>query len=228
MGSKKKKDRDEKDHLAPTDWMLGNALCDEEDRGCVLVACAKAERELTILLAKYFRKHGHASEKKIGQLVDSAGNPQALLGSGWAKANIALAIGIISPDIYSLFDGLRELRNDVAHHDGQIALTHKAVESFRSQLKDALNTAELNTWLDNNRNGKPLFGYPASKFSEPRITFMHACIYLIAALYECRIKIEPPGYPTGTFVASWLDGDKACMSFIPVMLHDQDSDPPQQ
>jgi hypothetical protein len=212
MGSKKPKEKKVKDHLGKEEWAIGNALCSEEDRGCVLVACAFAERELEGVLATFFNEVGNAPTKLINQALNSKSD-RALFSSGWAKATCARLIGAIGDEAYALFNLLRELRNDFAHHGGCVSLTEKAVAPLLDFLGEP-QREDLSELLERHKEGKSIYGHPAAKFTEQRIGFMVACIFLYALLYQHRISRRPPDYPTGVLVANYQEDGQHHMSFI--------------
>jgi hypothetical protein len=231
MPSKKNRKKPEKDHLAPTDWFIGNALCNEEDRGCVLVACAQVERELRHLMSAYFVKHGNAAKEKIRAVLDSDNkNPQALLSSGWSKSMMALLVGAISQETFALYDCLRQLRNDCAHHEGRATLTDKAVAPL-VDLLDPVHRTDVDNAIEKKRRGETTFGHPADKFSEARLAFMTACIHLQFQIFVARMTINPPEYKTGMMIAKWEEGGKHCLNMItlsPAPKTGEESALPQQ
>jgi len=209
MGRKKPKT---KDHLAKEEWAIGNALCCEEDRGCVLVACAFAERELGLILGKYFATRDNPPAKLIEEALDHR-SERALFSTGWAKATCARLVGAIGDEAYALFNLVRELRNDFAHHGGRVSLTENAVAPLLAFLGEP-QREDLAEILTRHRAGKSIYGHDAAKFSEQRIGFMITCVYLYSLLFAHRISLDPPNYNTSVLVANWEEDGEHHMSFV--------------
>ena len=190
MASKKKR---EKDHLLRSRAIsIAHQMHEAGDpRSCVLVGCAMAEVEFEALLRFHFAKVSEATSDQIRNVLDSDNkNPQALLSSGWARATAALVCGAIDRNTYDLYNEIRKLRNDYAHHPGPIRLPDKLIEPMAALL-NRQERESLDGVMGQLRDNEPLWGYiHKPKISTAHLGFIQCCLLLLGRLYFRRVDLE--------------------------------------
>ena len=161
--------------------LIGNALANEHERGCVLVGGAYVEYRLEQLL----RVRLAATPGVDGELIKTAiGGPddsQALLFSGWAKASVLHLFGVIDREWYKIYNEIRKLRNHFAHTAGEVRLDDESMENLVGTLgteRLALIQRYISQYTNDRENSMWTGFAPSQEFSSHRLTFMHSCLML--------------------------------------------------
>lgn len=167
----------------PTALIL-ESLAAEDDRGCVLVGCARIEYSLEQLLREYMLDcvpTNTGIEKLQNKVFRGSEEGPGILGSGYARATIAYLLGLIEERTYKLYNFIRWLRQDCAHHPGQVELSDSSIKNLLELfLEDAFGKEHLQETENYN-----IFGLrqKAGEFSLARRQFMTICMTV-----DCQIQ----------------------------------------
>ena len=109
------------------------SLCQESDRGCVIVGAAFLEEELRELLRSQFLASPDALHELLDNVLDGKHSSDRFGTAGWAIRK-AVSLGLIKAKVGEAMRKLCEIRNQVAHrsHSGQI--TPNDVQSLQAKL----------------------------------------------------------------------------------------------
>jgi hypothetical protein len=122
------------DSRSPPKTLMMNALAEEGDRGCVLVGCAFIEYATEKLLRAHFQKvaidPARWLDKQLDKVFRGDEKRNALLGTGWAKTEMALLLGLVDRATAQLCDEIRILRNNCAHYPGEVSLNSKVLKDL--------------------------------------------------------------------------------------------------
>lgn len=189
----------------PTDYIC-NSLVSGDDRGCVLIGESMIAYALENLLKLYFSNchrdaDGNVPEwvpKLVRDLLHGAGDKPALLSSTWAKAQLALGLGLLSSDQVSICTKIRHLRLTCAHHPGEVVLS---ADSMKPLLKLHSQTAHAGDieWSENEAVAGRFYSWGIrhknGELSLERRQFMHICVALYGdiVLKTQRINPDPNG-----------------------------------
>ena len=124
-------DWDESDPLPEKVTGIFRTLCDETDRGAVLVAAALLDEDLEDLLRAKCTKNVAVVKRAIDPLLKSSTAP---LRSSWAKAALAYALGLIAENLFLALGDIRKLRNAFAHSTGPVSLSEATVRTIVNRL----------------------------------------------------------------------------------------------
>jgi len=105
----------ERPDVAPLFADLHSTMLQESDRGAVLVGAATVDAYLAELFRSVATKR--MSQKRLRRLLN-----HGPLSSLSARAEVALAVDLISRSLHRSIDLLRRLRNDAAHSHGSFRL----------------------------------------------------------------------------------------------------------
>lgn len=148
------------------------ALCEESDRGCVLVAHGFAEEALGHLIWASLRQRSVLSENILVGLFRSTG----MLYTFSNRAKLAAALGLIDANVYSALVELNDLRVHFAHHRGRVTLTEARVRNIRQHItKKHLATAQY--WTEKFTGMQASHGY-----SQARVDFVLAAVAVLVEL----------------------------------------------
>jgi hypothetical protein len=209
--NKKRRQGKKKEEQSRPKTPLGSALVAEQDRGCILVGAAYLEHGLYQLLSYHLnsqtqqRPWGDSTDADLIADILSATNPMALLKSGWAKSVIAFLLGLIDRMTYEAYDRIRNIRNECAHHPGEVILDEELLAGLMQVFEayDKSSYEEIKNTTDNYLAGKEslwseLGGH--NRFGAQRIRFMHACILIDARIMFRVMRYSVPdikGYIVG-------------------------------
>jgi len=178
--------------VSEDDITLMRTLLQESDRGCVLVGAAYLDNELEIMLRTNFLNNEQVIKKNIN-LLFKGGN--ALLGSFWAKTNIALALGLINNDVYNALDKIRDLRNAFAHKaepvfltDDRVAPIHSKLEVYMQKITKAFREVINDNLLEIHEAGKENNNQIENEsfLSTQKVEFAFAVGFLASEIFKGR------------------------------------------
>ena len=115
-------------------------LLAESDRGCVLILSTDIENSLKELLTYFIVASSSSTKKQQKDLFDYTGP----LGTFSSKIKLSNAVGLISLDIYSDLEKLREVRNIAAHSDSAFTLSSDKITKIINALN--YNHSKLETF----------------------------------------------------------------------------------
>jgi DNA-binding MltR family transcriptional regulator len=115
----------------PRDFV--RTLINESDRGAVLVAAAVISDTLGVLLQAQFLDQEGILKVAVKPLLRDGTGP---LGTMWARARLAYALGLISPRTFTGIEAVRDLRNTFAHSSAQAVVTDEIVDDLLDLLDE--------------------------------------------------------------------------------------------
>jgi hypothetical protein len=110
--------------LALTDGLKG-----ESDRGCVVLAVAWIEDDLTRLLKRHLLPSPRTSESS-----DELFGVQGYLGTFSAKIDLAYRLGLIRRSVHQCLHLGRRIRNDFAHLSGDLSFSTPSISDRVSEI----------------------------------------------------------------------------------------------
>lgn len=110
------------ERMAETMWKVTVELRKESERGCVVLAFAWMDEQLTANLRKYLLPSAQQSEKADELL--GAGRP---IGDAATKIDLCLRLGILQPNTHKSLQMFRRLRNDFAHLASNISFENQSI-----------------------------------------------------------------------------------------------------
>ena len=110
------------ERMAETMWKVMAELRKESERGCVVLAFAWMDDQLTANLRKYLLPSAQPSEKADELL--GAGRP---IGDAATKIDLCLRLGILQPNTHKSLHMFRRLRNDFAHLASNISFEKQSI-----------------------------------------------------------------------------------------------------
>jgi DNA-binding MltR family transcriptional regulator len=144
-----------------------NQLDKESDRGCALVAAGYLEDQLKKVLQARMVKHtGPAEEIFEGHEA---------LATFSAKIKVAYLLGIVSHEVYSDLNRIRDIRNAFAHNLEIDSFAHASVVE-----KCALLENVQEEWL------------PSDKHSPARKNFTRCAMAFESILESCLVQSQQP------------------------------------
>jgi len=108
--------------MAETMWRIEAELRKESERGCVVLAFAWMDDQLTANLRKYLLPSAQRSEKADELL--GVGRP---IGDAATKIDLCFRLGILQPNTHKSLHMLRRLRNDFAHLASNISFQDQSI-----------------------------------------------------------------------------------------------------
>jgi len=112
---------------------LYSSLCQESDRGCVIVGAAFLEEEIRELLRAHFLSNPDAVHELLDYVLDGKHSSEPFGTAGWAIGK-AVSLGLMKAKVGEAMRKLCQIRNEFAHqsHSGQI--TSNDVQHLQAKL----------------------------------------------------------------------------------------------
>lgn len=110
------------ERMAETMWKVAAELRKESERGCVVLAFAWMDDQLTSNLRKYLLPSAQQSEKADELL--GVGRP---IGDAATKIDLCLRLGLLQPNTHKSLHMFRRLRNDFAHLSSNISFENQSI-----------------------------------------------------------------------------------------------------
>ena len=108
--------------MVETMWKVATELHKESERGCVVLAFAWMDDQLTANLRKYLLPSVQQSEKADELL--GVGSP---IGDAATQIDLSLRLGILQPNTHKSLHMFRRLRNDFAHLASNISFENQSI-----------------------------------------------------------------------------------------------------
>ena len=146
------------ERMAEIMWKVTADLRKESERGCVVLAFAWMDDQLTSNLRKYLLPSAQQSEKADELL--GIGRP---IGDAATKIDLCLRLAILQPNTYKSLHLFRRLRNDFAHlnssisfkdqstHDRVVAIFENEVEMINGLWQAMIRDEEVRKLTEQNR-----------------------------------------------------------------------------
>jgi DNA-binding MltR family transcriptional regulator len=113
---------DKYQRMAATMQMVSTKLRGESERGCVVLAFAWMDEQLTSNLRKYLLPSAQKLDKADELL--GVGRP---IGDAATKIDLSFRLGLIQPHTHKSLHMFRRLRNDFAHLASNISLSDQSI-----------------------------------------------------------------------------------------------------
>lgn len=110
------------ERMAETMWKIKAELRKESERGCVVLAFAWMDDQLSANLRKFLLPSAQQSEKADELL--GVGRP---IGDAATKIDLCLRLGILQPNTHKSLHMFRRLRNDFAHLASNISFEDQSI-----------------------------------------------------------------------------------------------------
>lgn len=170
---------------------IGNALCEETDRGCALTA----QEFLSDALERYLRvqmtKMG-ADEEDVEEFVTKFTAP---LGSFSARVKAARWFNLIGPKTFAVLECIRRVRNRFAHCAGRVDFTDAIVEPDVRAIAEFV-VERHNRFFPEKKITEALLGRKGlAEFSAQRQAFIAAVAAVWITLRTCAAGLERDDEP---------------------------------
>jgi hypothetical protein len=124
---------------------LYSSLCQESDRGCVIVGAAFLEEELRELLREHLLSNQDALHRLLDDVLGGKCSSHQFGTAVW-KIRKAKALGLLKEGIWNAMEELCHIRNEFAHrsHSGQI--TSNDVQRLQAKL-DKISAHDVQVYI---------------------------------------------------------------------------------
>lgn len=180
--------------LGQRSFKMENILIHETDRGSVVVGAIYIEAELENLLRAKFELESNTTAGEIRELLTGYMAP---LGTLAAKTKLAYALGLINSEVRDIIDGIRAIRNAMAHkkvHRISTPAVNKMFAKLPWRIK-RYSTAAMSDALSGIKRAKPrepAFSkelYSASGFRKSRMRLAFVVSMTCAMLQGATQKL---------------------------------------
>jgi hypothetical protein len=189
------------ERMAETMRKVTVELRKESERGCVVLAFAWMDDQLTSNLRKFLLPSAHQSEKADELL--GVGRP---IGDASTKIDLCLRLGILKPNTHRSLHMFRRLRNDFAHlasnvsfedqsiHDRVVAIFENEEEMLNGLWKAMIRDEEVRklTEQDRGKNGTQILKVALG----PRKLFEMTAAGLVSGLVSIEYALVPVKAPS--------------------------------
>ncbi len=208
--------------MAVTMHKVANELKGESERGCVVLAFAWMDDQLTINLRKFLLPSAQKTTKADELL--GVGRP---VGDAATKIDLCLRLGLLHQHTHKSLHMFRRLRNDFAHlasevsfsmpeiHDRVLAIFDNEEVVLRALWESIVEDPEVRaaTEHDRNRTGPQILRTTLGT----RRLFEHTAASLVAGLISIEYALAPIK-PPGRVSAQLVEREDACLASRPAPL----------
>jgi DNA-binding MltR family transcriptional regulator len=159
------------------------ALCEESDRGSVLVGAAILDDCIEVLIRTYLSSKPHVIKNAILPLFQNLGP----MSSFWSKIRFAYAMDLIDEWAFRDLEIIRDIRNAFAHYCKPVDFSNQDIINKTENLVSADRAIPAITAHKTSRiSPQPDSSEPCQKFKKERTRFLLSVSH-IAGYFEGRI-----------------------------------------